>query len=312
MNNLSVIFTAILLVTGLFQSGRQVIAQVPEKMSYQAVIRNSNDQLVANTKIGIQISILQGSSEGTSVYIERHFPTTNQNGLVSIVIGEGIVVSGSFTTIEWYDGTYFIKTEVDLNSGANFTIEGTSQILSVPYALHSKTAEKLKSKEPLHFIGELYGGGIVFWTTPDGQHGLITSLYDLDYGNGVPWSNISNTGVGMVARDYYNGLTNTSAIINQSGHITSAAKLCDDYSNEEFDDWYLPSIFELRQLMDEAILINHILTNDGNSSTKPMNFSSNIKYWSSTEYSDNAAYSNSFVALPGKTKDCRVRAIRSF
>jgi hypothetical protein len=312
MHKLYFIFTAILMVAGIFQSGRQVIAQVPEKMSYQAVIRNSNNQLVTNTDIGLQISILQDSSEGTSVYIERHFPTTNGNGLVSIVIGEGIIVSGSFTAIDWNNGTYFIKTEVDPNGGANFTIEGTSQILSVPYALHSKTAEKLASKEPLHFIGELYGGGIVFWTTPDGQHGLIASLYDLDAGNLVPWSNITSTGIGAAAQDYYDGSKNTAAIISQSGHTSSAAKICDDYSYEEFDDWYLPSVFELRQLMNEAILINYILTNDGNSSTKPLNFSSNKRYWSSTEYSSDAAYSDSFVALPGKFGEIRVRAIRAF
>ncbi len=312
MNKLFVIFTAILLVTGLFQSDRQVIAQVPEKMSYQAVIRNSDNQLVTNTDIGMQISILQDSHTGIPVYIERHFPTTNDNGLVSIVIGEGIIVTGSFTTIDWNDGTYFIKTEVDLNGGANFTIEGTSQILSVPYALHSKTAEKLTSKEPLHFIGELFGGGIVFWTTPDGQHGLIASLYDLDAGYGIPWSNITNIGIGAAAKDYYDGSKNTAAIISQSGHTSSAAKICDDYSYEEFDDWYLPSVFELRQLMDEAILINHILTNDGNSSTKPLNFSSNIKYWSSTEYSSESAYSDIFMILQGKISILRVRAVRAF
>jgi hypothetical protein len=312
MEKLSVIIMAFSLVTGLFHSGLQAIAQVPEKMSYQAVIRDKDDKLVTNSDIGMQISILQGSPDGTPVYIERHFPTTNVNGLVSIEIGEGIVVAGSFVTIDWINGTYFIKTEVDLNGGANFTIEGTSQILSVPYALHSKTAEKLKGKEPFHVIGELYGGGIVFWTTPDGQHGLIASLYDLYGGNLVTWSNITNTAIGAAAQDYYDGSKNTAAIISQSGHTGSAAKLCDDYTYEEFDDWYLPSVFELRKLMDEAILINYILSNDGNSTTKPLNFSSNKRYWSSTEYSSDAAYSNSFVALQGKFGEIRVRAVRAF
>lgn len=118
-----------------------VFAQSPEKMSYQAVIRNSSDVLVTNQQLGMQISILQGSASGTAVYVETQTPTTNANGLVSIEIGTGTVVSGDFTTIDWANGSYFIKTETDLNGGANYTITGTSQLLSVPYALHAKTAE---------------------------------------------------------------------------------------------------------------------------------------------------------------------------
>ena len=115
--------------------------QSPEKMSYQAVIRNSSDALVTNTNVGMQISILQGSANGTAVYVERHFPTSNSNGLVSLEIGTGTVISGSFSTIDWSDGPYFIQTDTDLNGGANYTITGTSQLLSVPYALYAKTAE---------------------------------------------------------------------------------------------------------------------------------------------------------------------------
>ena len=134
MKKLITILAAVLLTASVF-------AQTPEKMSYQAVIRNSSDTFVTNQSVGMQISILQGSISGTEVYKERHFPNTNANGLVSIEIGTGTVVSGDFSTIDWADGSYFIKTETDLNGGANYTITGTSQLLSVPYALHAKTAE---------------------------------------------------------------------------------------------------------------------------------------------------------------------------
>ncbi len=117
--------------------------QSPEKMSYQAVIRNSSDQLVTDQLVGMQISILQGSASGTAVYVEKQTPTTNANGLVSIEIGNGTIVSGSFATIDWADGPYFIKTETDPTGGTNYTITGTSQLLSVPYALHAKTAETI-------------------------------------------------------------------------------------------------------------------------------------------------------------------------
>lgn len=114
-------------------------AQAPQKMSYQAVIRNSGDALVTSTVIGMQISILQGSSTGTPVYVETQTPTTNVNGLVSIEIGGGT----GFDAINWANGPYFIKTETDITGGTNYSISGTSQLLSIPYALHAKTADSL-------------------------------------------------------------------------------------------------------------------------------------------------------------------------
>jgi hypothetical protein len=112
-------------------------AQAPEKMSYQAVIRGANNALVTNQQVGMQISILQGS---TAVYEEIQTPTSNTNGLVSLEIGTGTVISGSFTAIDWSAGTYFIKTETDPTGGTNYTITGTSQLLSVPFALYAKTS----------------------------------------------------------------------------------------------------------------------------------------------------------------------------
>jgi hypothetical protein len=109
-------------------------------ISYQAVIRNSSNQLVANTTISMRINILHGTSIGASVYTETQTPITNANGLVTIKIGTGIT-SDNFSDINWADGPYFIKTETDPTGGTNYTISGTSQLLSVPYALHSKTAD---------------------------------------------------------------------------------------------------------------------------------------------------------------------------
>ena len=117
-----------------------VFAQTPEKMSYQAVIRDASDNLITDTQVGMQISILQGSASGTAIYVETQEPTTNANGLVSLEIGTG-TTSDDFTTIDWANGPYYIKTETDPTGGSTYTITGTSQLLSVPYALHAKTAE---------------------------------------------------------------------------------------------------------------------------------------------------------------------------
>ena len=134
MKKLFTILVAVLLTASVF-------AQAPQKMSYQAVIRDVSDNLITETEIGMQISILQGSTSGTTVYVETQTPTTNANGLVSLEIGAGTVVSGTFATIDWANGPYFIKTETDPAGSTSYSITGTSQLLSVPYALHAKTAE---------------------------------------------------------------------------------------------------------------------------------------------------------------------------
>ncbi len=121
------------------------IAQVPDKMSYQAVIRDTEGNLVTGQEIGMQISILQGTADGTAAYIETQTPITNANGLVSIEIGgdDATAISGNFASIDWSDGPWFIKTETDPSGGTDYTITGTSQLLSVPYALHSGTSDVL-------------------------------------------------------------------------------------------------------------------------------------------------------------------------
>lgn len=114
---------------------------VPEKMSYQAVIRNSSNGLVASHLVGMRISILQSTSTGTAVYVETQTPTTNVNGLATIEIGKGTIVSGVFSTIDWSAGPYFIKTETDPAGGTAYTITATSELISVPYALMAKNAK---------------------------------------------------------------------------------------------------------------------------------------------------------------------------
>jgi hypothetical protein len=116
-------------------------AQAPELMSYQTVIRNSAGALVTNQVICMRITIMQGSSTGPIVYVETQTPTTNANGLASMAIGGGTVVTGLVSAINWAVGPYFIKTEADPTGGTNYTITGTSQLLSVPYALYAKYAK---------------------------------------------------------------------------------------------------------------------------------------------------------------------------
>ncbi len=125
----------IALLCSIFFSLFSAKAQAPQKMSYQAVVRNAANTLIANTLVGIKISVLQTTVSGTVVYSERHTPTTNANGLATFEIGGGTVLTGTMAGINWANGPYFIKTETDPTGGTNYTISGTSQLASVPYAL---------------------------------------------------------------------------------------------------------------------------------------------------------------------------------
>ncbi len=115
----------------------------PNAFNYSAVARNAAGQPIATTTIGIQITILKTSPTGASQYSENHFVNTDAFGLFNLVIGAGAVQSGSMATIDWSNDNYYLKVGMDATGGTNFLTMGTTQLLSVPYALHSKTAESL-------------------------------------------------------------------------------------------------------------------------------------------------------------------------
>jgi hypothetical protein len=129
------------------------IAQTPQSMSYQAVVRNASNALVQEGAVGVRISILQGTPAGIVVYQENHTATTNLNGLLTLEVGMGSVVLGSFASIAWENGPYFIQSEVDPAGGTNYTISNTSQLLAVPYALHAKTSSDAARIKTLIYTG---------------------------------------------------------------------------------------------------------------------------------------------------------------
>jgi hypothetical protein len=296
------ILAAVLLTASVF-------AQSPEKMSYQAVIRNSSDALVTNTQIGLEVNIRQGTTSGTVVYTETQTPTTNANGLVSIEIGGG----SGFNTIDWANGPYFIETKTDPAGGTNYTITGTSQLLSVPYALYAANAGTATGGGNFtHYIGEEYGGGVIFhlWKDNAGvEHGLIVALTDQSISQA--WSNVTSAEIGTSAQSSWDGLSNSNSIVGQAGHTSSAAKLCLDLVSGGQSDWYLPSIQELNMLWNNYYTVTRALSQISGATQL-----SNSVYWSSSEnYNTSAWY---FVFSTGNTHyhlknntNC-VRAVRAF
>lgn len=122
-------------------------AQAPDGFKYQAVVRNAGNTIITNQSVGIRMTIQQGSIGGTTVYSESFSETTNAYGLVNLEIGSGIVISGSFSAIDWANGPFYIETAIDITGGNAYVVMGTSQLMSVPYALHAQTAESVTNDQ---------------------------------------------------------------------------------------------------------------------------------------------------------------------
>ena len=445
MKRLSISFAAILIASLCF-------AQSPESFKYQAVVRNIDGSIVDDQSVGFMMEILVGSAAGTAIYTETHATTTDDYGLVHLDIGEG-TTTDDFSSINWGDDEYFLQVSIDLTGGTSYTILGASQLLSVPYALHAKTAENFTGSiaevDPLytaseaanitagditnlgnlsgintgdqdlsalatrsaltdstlavrsaltdstlavrsaltdstlavrsalldsaqdiraaipdaeegaevnvqsdwleasassdayiaskpvlstvalsgdyddlnnlpvtdgsetnieggdgigvsgtgitadpyvialgvstaHYVGELFGGGVVYYTWANGQHGLIVSLSTLSISSS--WDN--------------------------------AITLCDVFGDGGFGDWYLPGVEESKMLFNSSFIVNRTLTNDGNPASTVLD---NVMHWTSTEATVTQAYQCNYSSFDiagfintAKAGLYYVRAVREF
>jgi uncharacterized protein (TIGR02145 family) len=117
-----------------------LLAQAPQSFSYQMVVRDLKNDLITKQNVSVLTSLLQGYEKGPIVYSESHFPMSNENGLISLKIGEGKVREGNFESIDWTKGPYFIMTQIDLTGFSNFSLTTISQLISIPYALYTETS----------------------------------------------------------------------------------------------------------------------------------------------------------------------------
>ena len=196
-----------------------LMAQAPEKFNYQAVVRNASNQLMANASVGVRVSILQGSSSGSALYVETHTAATNANGLMTIAIGGGNAQQGAFANIDWANGPYFLKTETDPNGGSNYSVTTTQQLMSVPYALYAKEAGNATAIPT----------NVSAFTN---DAGYITSV-DIPEIPTVP-TNVSafNNDAGYITNaDIPTVPTSISQLVNDAGYVTAAGcegvSLCD-------------------------------------------------------------------------------------
>ena len=122
--------------------GTGIFAQAPQSFSYQTVVHDLSGNILANQSLSFRISLLSGSETGTEVYREIHAgKTTNDFGLADLEIGKGTPAAGDFSSISWGTNKYYIKVEIDPAGGTAYQSMGTSQLLSVPYALYTKDVQ---------------------------------------------------------------------------------------------------------------------------------------------------------------------------
>jgi len=242
----TLLFTAVMALTTL-----AAVAQTPMSFTYQAVVRNSSGQLVSNATVGVRISIIQGSLNGRAVYNSTQTTATNANGLLTIIIGNG---QNPIDTINWANGPYYLKSEVDPAGGSNYTLSTVQQMLSVPYALHAHTVDNANfvEQQVLTMSGDtvsLTGGSFVVLPAGfSGNYNDLTNkpvLFSGDYDSlsnkpvlfsGV-YDSLTNKPV-LFSGDYdsltnkpvlfsgvYDSLTNkptnVSAFTNDAGYLTS-------------------------------------------------------------------------------------------
>ncbi len=174
-------------------------AQAPQGFNYQAVARNTTGIAITNQNIGLEISLRQGSATGTIVYTETFNTTSNNIGLINVVVGTGTVTAGTFNTINWASGVYFIEISMDATGGTSYALMGTQQLMSVPYALYA-----------------LSSGGTVGATGATGTAGIngTNGTNGINGTNGLNGTNGTN---GLVGATGATGTNGTNGAVGATG-----------------------------------------------------------------------------------------------
>jgi hypothetical protein len=297
--------------------------QAPEGFKYQAVVRDAGNTILNNQAVGMRMTIQQGSIGGTTVYSETFSTTTNAYGLVNLEIGNGTVVSGAFATIDWANGPFFMETAVDVTGGTSYSVMGTSQLMSVPYALYAKTSGS-STPGPQGIQGPAGNDGAIGATGPagaDGQGGVTTAGADIAIaGTGTvadPYVISSRTyTIGLwpelgghvfwVSADGKHGLVAETQDQGISTTWYESQNVISDLSNhsvngQNFRDWRLPTKYELNEMYLQGAAIGGFANN---------------YYWSSTESDFPTAWLQEFITGGtlglNKVNPFYVRAVRAF
>ncbi len=301
-------------------------AQAPQGIPYQAAARNSSGAILASTAISVRFTIRDSVASGAIKYRETQNVTTTAQGMFNVNVGQGAVITGTFSAIKWGVNAKFMQVELDPTGGSSYIDMGTHQLMSVPYALVSGSLKLMVSTsgDTLYSgggnyvivpgisaantpptLGASYGGGKVAYILLPGDpgyiagetHGLIAATSDQS--TATIWG-CNGTLIGSTLSALGSGATNTTIVSAACGAGT-AARLCADLILNGYSDWYLPSIAELQKLYTNRVAIGGFTTGT---------------YWSSTEGTSTGAwyiFFNDASSNPyNKNYAAYVRAVRSF
>lgn len=184
-------------------------AQAPQGFNYQAVARDAAGTALSNQAVGLQISLRQGTATGTTVYTETHAVTSNSLGLINLVVGSGTPVLGTFSSVDWSAGPYFIEISMDITGGSSYVLMGAQQLMSVPYALYAAN-----------------GGGSPGATGPTGANGTngATGTNGVDGATGATGATGADGmagATGATGNNGANGATGATGIAGATG-VTGA------------------------------------------------------------------------------------------
>jgi hypothetical protein len=336
------------ILAALFMSSA-LFSQVPQKMSYQAIIRDAAGNLVANQGIGMRLTVLDALNP---VFVETHSATTDVNGLVTVTVGAGTPVTGTLATINWGAGVFTIKTETDISAlgGTTYTVIGTSDVMSIPYALYVKTAadatfsgdyNDLINKPVMDGSETKVNAGTRMTVTGTGTSGNpyvisatplvggFTHYLGEDVGDGIVFyiytgsdgkERVLIANYNESAQLLQNPVTNTGGIRSYDGQYNtqlypnSAART---YVESLGSDWYIPSIDELTYMWQNRFHLNYGLAAHGAGATL---LTVDARYWSSTEFITSTDRAYNFNFLNGNTENSfskanpggyLIRAVRS-
>jgi hypothetical protein len=266
MKDFRLLLTVFLLFGGLFQAaGQQGTSTIPNKFNYQTIVRDTSGHLVINQPVGMRLTLQRGP-QMNNLYTETHQVTTNSSGLLTTTIGTGQPIQGSMDSIDWSLGNVFVKTEIDMAGGSNYSLVSSRELLSVPYAMHARSAnvpglpgpqgpqgprgipgENAHGSNQIEccgqglYIGKYHQGGLIFCLDSTRQHGLVVYPEIVNPGN-LRWSH-TNCPI-TTSVNCGSGMQNTMNIVSQCSDTMNFAIFCSNFVFDGYSDWFLPSLQE--------------------------------------------------------------------
>ncbi|RYY55788.1 MAG: hypothetical protein EOO09_09005, partial [Chitinophagaceae bacterium] len=208
----------------IFAATTSAMAQTPQSLNYQAIARNASGQIIPSQSVGIRFSILNGSATGSALYTETHTTTTNKFGLFTLGIGNGTPVTGTFPLIDWSTGDKFLRVEVSPAGGSNYTIQGSTQLLSVPYALYAERTRLFAGNNTINVNGNTITANYQAGTAISINGNTISGNYQAGPGISIAGNTISATASSLWVTDN-TGIHSVSNNVGVGGNSQSAVAL---------------------------------------------------------------------------------------